>query len=297
MARRYVTLDVFTNTALAGNPLAIVLESEGLDGARMQAIAAEFNLSETVFLSAPTDPRHRARVRIFTPKTELPFAGHPLVGTASYLALSGELPTQAFGIEAPVGQISCAVERQSDGLAFARLRLPRVAEYLGAGPAPEAAAAALGLDPADIGLDRHTTSRHSAGVPYDFVPVRDLGALKRARPLEPAFGATFTGTHPSSLVYTRARTDAGSDWRVRMFAPGLGVTEDPATGSAAAAFAGVLMQFEQLGEGAHDVVIEQGVEMGRPSRIGLQVNVVSGAMTHLELAGQAVLVSEGTIRL
>lgn len=295
MARRYVTLDVFTDTALAGNPLAIVLESEGLDGARMQAIAAEFNLSETVFLSAPTDARHRARVRIFTPKAELPFAGHPLVGTASYLALSGDLPTQAFGIEAPVGQISCAVERQSEGLAFARLRLPRVADYLGAGPAP--AAAALGLDPADIGFHPHNTSRHSAGVPYDFVPVRDLAALKRARPLEPAFAATFGGTHPAALVYTRAAADSGADWRVRMFAPGLGVPEDPATGSAAAAFAGVLMQYEQLGEGAHDVVIEQGVEMGRPSRIGLQVNVVSGAMTHLELAGQAVLVSEGTIRL
>jgi trans-2,3-dihydro-3-hydroxyanthranilate isomerase len=301
MPRRFVTLDVFTKEPLAGNPLAVVLDPEGLDTARMQAIAREFNLSETVFVLPPDDGRHRAKLRIFTPKNELPFAGHPTVGSAVLLALrdrGGEAGAVAFGLEEKVGIVPCVVEVEGAGRAYARFRLPRLPEVWGEGIDPAQAAWALGLDPTDIGFDRHATSRHSGGVPYDLIPVRSLDAVARARPAGEAFDKAFgASSHPAAYVYARQTEGSGSRFRARMFAPGLGVTEDPATGSAAASFAGALMQFEPLGDGEHSFVIEQGYEMGRPSDIDLQVVIREGALASAEIGGHAVLVSEGTLAL
>jgi trans-2,3-dihydro-3-hydroxyanthranilate isomerase len=297
MRRRFVTLDVFTDRPFAGNPLAVVLDSEGLDTARMQAIAREFNLSETVFVFPPTDERHRARLRIFTPGRELPFAGHPTVGTAVLLALrdGGMADAQMFGLEEEVGTVPCVVEVRGERQGYARFRLPRLPAALEGGPEPAAAAWALGLDPSDIGFGVHAPSRHSAGVPYDFVPVHDLAAIARAKPAGEAFLQTFRGEHPSAFVYTRETAEPGRHFHGRMFAPGLGIAEDPATGSAAAAFAGVLMQFERLGDGEHSFVIEQGYEMGRPSEIDLQIVIREGALVSGEIGGGAVVISEGEI--
>jgi trans-2,3-dihydro-3-hydroxyanthranilate isomerase len=301
MARRFVTLDVFTDRPLAGNPLAVVLDAEGLDDGAMQSIAREFNLSETVFVLPPAEARHRAALRIFTPGRELPFAGHPTVGTAVLLACldrEGEAGAVAFGLEEKVGVVPCVVEVAGAGRGHARFRLPRLPEISGEGREVAEVAWALSLDPTDIGCGRHVPSRHSAGVEYDFVPVRSLDAVRRARPNGDAFDKVFGGgTHPAAYVYTQATENPAHHWHARMFAPGLGVSEDPATGSAAAAFAGVLMQFEPLGEGEHSFIVEQGYEMGRPSEIGLQVVIRDGRLDFAEISGGAVVVARGQLDL
>ncbi|WP_210484861.1 PhzF family phenazine biosynthesis protein [Microvirga antarctica] len=299
MSRRFVTLDVFTADPLSGNPLAVVLDSEGLDSAAMQAIAAEFNLSETVFVLPPEDPRQRADIRIFTRTTELPFAGHPTVGTAVLLALldTDYAPgAAAFGLKEKVGIVSCAVEITTNRGGRARFRLPKLPVAGGPGKESTECAWALGLDPTEIGFDRHVPSRHSAGVAFDLVPVASLDALARATPKTDAFLQAFGDSdHPAAYVYTRLPEGDGVRFRARMFGLGMGVAEDPATGSAAAAFAGALMQCEPLGDGEHDIVIEQGVEMGRPSVIRLQMVIKDGALASAEIAGDAVLMSRGEL--
>ena len=297
MARRFVTLDVFTDRALAGNPLAVVLDAEELDTERMQAVAKEFNLSETVFVLPPEDPRHRAKLRIFTPRHELPFAGHPTVGTAVLLGLMDQpdgSDAVAFGLEEGVGVVSCVAERIGEGRGRARFRLPKLPRFLGEGLDPARCAEVLGLEPDEIGFDRHRPSRHDAGVPYDLVPIASLDALARVRVSADGFAAAFgESSHPSVYVY--ARQDRG--FRARMFFPTPEIREDPATGSAAASFAGALMQCEPLGDGEHDVVIEQGYEMGRPSDIALQLVIREGALVSAEIGGGAVIVTEGRLLL
>jgi trans-2,3-dihydro-3-hydroxyanthranilate isomerase len=300
MPRRFFTLDVFTRRALAGNPLAVVLDAEGLDDQRMQAIAREFNLSETVFVLQPQSDRHRAALRIFTPGRELPFAGHPTVGTAVLLALEnggGGTGSMAFGLEEKVGVVPCVVEVEGEGRGDARFRVPVLPEIWGEGREPAEVAWALGLDPSEIGFGRHGPSRHSAGVPFDFVPAASLAAVERARPNADAFKTVFGGDHQSVFVYTQQTIHAEHHFHARMFAPSFGIPEDPATGSAAAAFAGVLMQFERLGDGEHSFTIEQGYEMGRPSEVALQIVIAEGRLASAEIGGGAVVVSEGTLRL
>jgi trans-2,3-dihydro-3-hydroxyanthranilate isomerase len=284
MRYRYATLDVFTETRLAGNPLAVVLGADGIAPERMQAVAREFNLSETVFVLSPSEALHRARLRIFTPGRELPFAGHPTVGTAVLLALrdATRADAQAFGLEEEVGTVPCVVETRGDASGYARFRVPRLPE----------------VEPGEIGFERHMPSRHSAGNTFDFVPVNSLAALARARPSADAFGSALGAHTPGVYVYTRQNGGAGRRFRARMFgSPASGIREDPATGSAAAAFAGVLMQFEPLGEGEHSLVIEQGYEMGRPSEIELQLVIREGALQSGEIGGHAVVVSEGEIEI
>jgi trans-2,3-dihydro-3-hydroxyanthranilate isomerase len=294
MARRFVTLDVFTEQRLAGNPLAVVVESEGLDDAAMQAIAREFNLSETVFVLPPAEARHRARLRIFTPGRELPFAGHPTVGAAVLLALQDPArgDARAFGLEEGIGIVPCVVETLADGTGGrARFRLPTLPEFLGPGPEPDILAPLLGLTPGDIGTGRHVPSRHGVGPSFTCVPVASVAALDAARPAQapdPADGL---------YLYTPDPEGTGQSWRVRMFAPNFGVPEDPATGAAASAFAGVLMQFETLGEGTHDVAIRQGQAMGRPSTIALQITIAAGALRGVEIGGAAVIVSDGVLHV
>ncbi len=294
MTRRFATLDVFTTERLAGNPLAVVLDAEGLDGAAMQAIAREFNLSETVFVLPPSEPRHRARLRIFTPARELPFAGHPTVGTAVFLAMQDPpvADARAFGLEEEIGIVPCIVETLPDGSGGrARFRLPTMPDDLGPGPEPEVLAALLGLEPGAIGFGRHRPSRHGTGPRFTCVPVASVAHLDGIRP------ASAPEEGDGLYLYAPDPEATGLAFRTRMFAPGMGIAEDPATGAAAAAFAGVLMQFETLGEGSHDVAIAQGQAMGRPSRIDLQVTVENGALRAVEIGGSAVLVTQGRLHV
>lgn len=298
----YFTLDVFTETRLAGNPLAVVRDANGLGDAQMQAIAREFNLSETVFLLRPRDPVNTARARIFTPAQELPFAGHPTVGAACLIAqldapeMLGR-QDMLIVIEEKIGVISCTVRKPKGRAARAHFDLPRLPEKLGEAD-PVAVAAALGLAVEDIGFDGHRPVLYSAGVGFTFAPVRSLDAIARARPdMAKWNGAIGPQGHAAAFVYTREVRNETSHVHARMFAPGLGVHEDPATGSAAAAFAGVAMEFETPDDGEHTLVIEQGFEMGRPSEIVLGMDVREGRLHAASIGGAAVLIARGEIEI
>lgn len=299
MRRQFYTLDVFTHTALAGNPLAVVLDSEGLDDARMQAIAREFNLSETVFVMEPRNPINTARLRIFTPARELPFAGHPTVGSAVLLAhlRAPELLAREdlrIVIEEQVGDVVCVARHRRGQAMAAYFTLPRLPQSMGEAPSAEALAGDLGLTAADIGFGAHRPTMYGAGTANLFVPIASLAAMARARPNLKLWGENGG---PALYLYTREVAHKGSTWHARMFAAGWGVVEDPATGSAAAAFAGVVMQFERPGDGEHMFVIEQGVEMGRPSFISLGIDVERGELSSATIGGSAVIVSQGAIDL
>ncbi len=297
MRRRYHVLDVFTDTALAGNPLAVVLDADGLDAPRMQAVAREFNLSETVFVAAPRDPVNSARLRIFTPAAELPFAGHPTIGTAVLLATlnAGDLlARQDVGLvlEEPIGPVTCSVRHRRGEAAHARFEAPRLAEPVGAPPNAAALAATFGLAADEIGFADHRPSAFSAGNPFIFVPLASLDALARAE-----LAGNQDGPRRAYYLYTPTPSEPGHPraFRSRMLAGGLGVTEDPATGSAAVAFAGAWLAAERLRDGEHDCHLLQGVEMGRPSTIGLAFAVADGRLARIDVGGSAVLVAQGTL--
>jgi len=299
MQRRYVVYDVFTGEALTGNPLAVVLDAEGLDGTDMQRIAREFNLSESTFVLPPQDPRHRARVRIFTPDYEMPFAGHPTVGTAVALAdLAGEGPT-ILVLEENIGPVRCAVGHV-DGIAFAEFALAKLPEPLPFPVDPNVVGAALGLGPHELGFENHRVSYWSAGVPYVTVPVSGLKAAATAR-LDNAAWLDFAprgkggGEPASAYVYCRESIHHESSFHARMFVAGNSTYEDPATGSAAAAFAGAVATFDRPVDGLTSLWIEQGVEMGRPSRIRLEIDMAQGRIEAARIGGQAVKVAEGVL--
>lgn len=301
MSRRFYTLDVFTRDALAGNPLAVVLDSEGLNDHAMQSIAREFNLSETVFVRPPASPKSRASLRIFTPGRELPFAGHPTVGAAVLLAIldhGGQHGHVAFDLEEKVGLVPCAVEVTDDGLGKAVFTLPRLPQPLGEAANDIAIAHALSLKPGDIGFGLHRPAIYGAGVGFTLVPVPSRDVLAMARPdLTRWSKAIGPADHPNAFVYTRDVGDKAHSYRARMFAPDLGVMEDPATGSAVAAFAGAVMAFDVPEDGEHTLVIEQGYEMGRSSQIELLLSVSGGRLVSAAIGGHATIVSQGLLRL
>jgi trans-2,3-dihydro-3-hydroxyanthranilate isomerase len=300
MNRRFYTLDVFTKTALAGNPLAVVLDCDGLSDAAMQAITREFNLSETVFVFPPQDSAHRAALRIFTPGRELPFAGHPTVGTAVLLAtLDGVGQGGAtFVVEEKVGLVPCRVVSADNGVMEALFTLPRLPQRVEPAASVDNIARAIGVESADIGFDAHQPSVFSAGVGFTLVPLNSHAALAKARINRDHWHAgVLPADHANAFIYCRETTDAGHQFHARMFAPDLGVGEDPATGSAVAAFAGAVAEYEGLGNGQHVLLIEQGYEMGRPSLIRLEMEIAGGALVEARIGGGAVIVSEGVLRL
>jgi trans-2,3-dihydro-3-hydroxyanthranilate isomerase len=297
LKRRFATLDVFTKTPFTGNPLAVVLESEGLETQTMQSIAREFNLSETVFVLPPVDPAHRAALRIFTPGGELPFAGHPTVGTAVLLChLDGQRATSEMVLEEKIGAVHCRVGSSSDRAGRAEFDVPRVPVQEAGTLDLAAAAAALGLTAVDLGDAGWPAERWSAGNPFTFLRLRGLESMGRCR-VDPArFDGAFGGVrHPAVFLYCGETVTAGHTFHARMFAPSLGILEDPATGSAAAAFAGYLAKHGGYDDGAHHLRIEQGFEMGRPSLIELTLTMRSGRLASAAIGGDAVIVSEGRL--
>jgi trans-2,3-dihydro-3-hydroxyanthranilate isomerase len=228
MRRRFATLDVFTQRRFAGNPLAVVLEAEGLEADVMQAIAREFNHPETVFVFALADAGHRARVRIFTPVQELPFAGHPTVGTAVLLALcDGAVAGSDLVLEEGLGAVRCTLESVNGAGGAARFVIPKLPREVGPAADTAAIAAALSLEPSDID---GRPARGSAGIPFTFVAIRSLDAMARCRPDPAKFDAAFPDR--SAYVFCSETADPGHHFHARMFAPSLGIPEDPATGSA-----------------------------------------------------------------
>lgn len=293
MRLNYVLLDVFTRERLKGNPLAVVMKADGLLDNQMQAIAREFNLSETVFINRPQMERHTAAVRIFTPTVELPFAGHPTVGAA--VALGLQTRATAIRLEEKVGVITCVIERIDKQTGQARFALPRLPEEVGKAPPALAIAGTLGLDPEDIGCGELQPALYSAGNPFYLIPVRDAAVLKRLRLERRGWDEIYPFGRGSVYIFTRTPDEAGFDLAARMFSPGMGFGEDSATGSAAAALIGLLAR--GAGAGQTEFTLRQGHEMGRPSTIQLQLRMDDGKLTHGGIGGDAVVIGEGVLDL
>ena len=275
MRRRFVTLDVFTDQRFTGNPLAVVLDAEGLDsagdaggGARVQSARKRCSCCRR------RTPAHRAKLRIFTPARELPFAGHPTVGTAVLLGCrDGGAGARELVLEEEVGPVSCTVEPASDR-GRARFFIPREPERIGTIEDAAKIAAALGLALDDLGCEDFVPENWTAGNPITFVPVRGLEAIGRARPDPARWDEAFGPDDPQiAYLFCRQTAEPGHAYHARMFAPAYGVAEDPATGSAAAAFAGLLAASGKRGDGEHAIMIEQGYEMGRPSLMQLDITL------------------------
>ncbi|WP_411036602.1 PhzF family phenazine biosynthesis protein [Shinella sp. BYT-45] len=305
MSRRYAIYDVFTDARLAGNPLAVVFDADGLDDDTMQRIAGEFNLSETVFVKTPEKPAHTARLRIFTPGRELPFAGHPTVGAAIAIAEAGEGngagPRDLVSVlEENVGPVRCAVKLGAGKAAFAEFDLPRKSARLEAAFDKQALADAFSLKPAQIGFENHVPSLWSAGVAYVMIPVHDLAAAAAVE-FDPVLWercAPFAeGRLASAYLYCRGGVNHIARFHARMFAPDMGIAEDPATGSAVAAMSGAIHFFDKLVDGHHPFLVEQGVEMGRPSLIHLHLDVSGGTIAGARIGGEAVRIASGVLDL
>jgi len=304
LSRRYAIYDVFTDTRLAGNPLAVVFDAEGLDDDAMQRIAGEFNLSETVFVLPPEKAGHTARLRIFTPGRELPFAGHPTVGAAIAIAEAGEggrePRDQVSVLEENVGPVRCATRLGGGKASFAEFDLPRKSARLDATFDKQALADAFSLKPAQIGFENHVPSLWSAGVAFVMVPVHDLAAAAAVEfdPMLWERCAPFAeGRLASAYLYCRAGVNHNAKFHARMFAPDMGITEDPATGAAVAAMSGAIHFFDRLVDGHHPFLIEQGVEMGRPSLIHLHLDISGGTIAGARIGGEAVRIATGTLDL
>lgn len=290
------TLDVFTKVRHGGNPLAVVLDADRLETREMQAIAREFNLSETTFVQKPVRPGSHFRVRIFTPSDEMPFAGHPTVGTACILAELGLAPSGddvCFVLDENVGPVPVRVLRKPEGSIFGELTTAVLPEYGPQPPADELLARMLGLTRADIGHGQEQPRTCSCGVPYVLVPLRQPELLAAVSFEIELWRSALAGAWAHQL-YVYAHGYDG-ELRARMFAPGVGVFEDPATGSAAAALAGALALESPLRDGRLEWPIEQGQEMGRPSLLLGSAIKQDGAVTAVRVGGHAVRVSEGLL--
>jgi trans-2,3-dihydro-3-hydroxyanthranilate isomerase len=295
------TCDVFTDQPFAGNPLAIVLGADGLTDRQMQTLAREFNLSETIFVQAPANPAHTARVRIFFPTAEIPFAGHPTIGCAIHLACAmgpGDFDRDLV-LEEEAGLVPVRVVRRGTELRaeFVAPVLPHAvpdAPDQARALDPQRLAMALGLAADEIGFGAHRPGLWQGGPRFLYAPVASLDALAKARPMEPVWSEQMRAAGVDSIyLYTPGD---GCDYQARMFSPTAGIPEDPATGSASAILSAQLLASGALAEGETRLRLQQGVEMGRPSQIGLTVQVAAGQLTEVRIAGSAVPVSQGSIR-
>ncbi|MBI5262460.1 MAG: PhzF family phenazine biosynthesis protein [Bradyrhizobium sp.] len=300
MQRRYMTLDVFTDCAFGGNPLAVVLDAGGLSTAQMQAIAKEFNYSETTFVLPARAEGHDAEVRIFTVHSEIPFAGHPNVGTAFVLARLGETAPPRLLFEEKAGLVTVEILKEDGRVVGAELTAPQPLKR-SAQVGAEQAAACLSLSAADIKTDRHPPHIISVGLPILAVELASREALRRASPDTAAFARTFPIDGADAIyLYTREVPSAEQpcDVQARMFHPGAsGLSEDPATGSATVAAAALFADLDPARDGELRLRTGQGVDMGRPSLLLTRVRKQNGAIVSAHVGGHCVPMMEGTFRL
>ena len=301
MPLRFETVDVFTTEQFTGNPLAVVLNAEGLTTAQMQAIAAEFNLSETTFVLPPSDPAHTATVRIFTPKGEMPFAGHPNVGTAFVLARAGTsyghpVAGDRVVFEEKAGLVPIEILRDGAVVTGAKLASPRLLS-IGAEIPVELIASACGLSVDDIETANHRPLIASCGAAFILAELKSTAALQLATAQADVFRREVA-KHPvtSILIYTQV-DEPHLDIRARMFAPQHNIPEDPATGSANVALIGLLAQLRPEPTLTLRKRIAQGVEMGRPSLLHAEATKQDGVVTATYIGGSCVPVMTGTIEV
>jgi trans-2,3-dihydro-3-hydroxyanthranilate isomerase len=299
MQRRYITVDVFTRTVFGGNPLAVILDAQGLTTAQMQAVATEFNYSETTFVLPPREPGHTAHVRIFTSRSEVPFAGHPNVGTAVVLARElegkGSPPVDRFVFEEAAGLVSIRLMREGGIVVGAELTAPEPLSIRSSISADDAAAC-LSLANADIGIAIHPPQVVSVGLPFLVAEITSRDALRRIKPnllaherVLPAIG--------TDAIFAYARGAAETELHARMFAPLDATVEDPATGSATAATISLLAGLRPERDGEVSWRVEQGVDMGRPSLLLGRTQKRGGQVTAVHVAGHAVPVMRGVLYL
>ncbi|ENN87332.1 phenazine biosynthesis protein [Rhizobium freirei PRF 81] len=300
----YVTVDVFTSERFVGNPLAVIPDARGLSSDAMQKIATEFNYSETTFVLPPENPDHSARVRIFTPTAEIPFAGHPNVGTAFALGqqreIFGKPVTDRLTFEEEAGLVEVTLLRKGGDITGASIRAPG-SLTIGEAVADELIARCVQIDPLSICRTSHAPIFASVGLPFAFAELDSLETLGKAWPNAAIF-AEAAARHEedktgfSLFLYVRSTEDP---WhiRARMFAPLDNVTEDPATGSASAALGAYLTSLLPAQDAEVKIAIEQGVEMGRRSVIGVEVRKTAGVVNEVLLSGSSVHVMRGEILL
>lgn len=293
MRRRYVTADVFTDEAFGGNPLAVVLDAQGLSGAAMLAIAREFNYSETTFVLPPSNPAHAAQVRIFTPAGEVPFAGHPNVGTAVVLAsrLPGTVERLVF--EEQAGLVPLDIAREDGRAVGAELAAPQPFAR-GGDLAVADVAAAAGVEAGAIVIATHAPCAGSVGLPFVFAELASRAALAAAMP-DPARLAGLLAGSPIDSVFLYTRDAAELDVQARMFFLYQGLREDPATGSANAALAGLLAACMPDGDAELALRVGQGFDMGRPSRLTARARKRGGQVVSTHVGGRCVEMMEGTL--
>ena len=311
MPYKYHTTDVFTQTPFAGNQLAVVPDARGLSDEQMATIAREFNYSETIFVLPPVNPANTRSVRIFTPGSELPFAGHPTVGVAIVLAMIGEIPLDGaetrIVLEEGVGPVPVLIRSQNGKPVFAQLTTGKIPEKDDEKHDAGDIARILSLESGDIDTEGNAAIEPwSAGVPYLIVPLKSLDALGRSRINVDAWEKKlrdYRTSEPYLFVETdesRARNgilNGNGEIRTRMYGPGLGIPEDPATGSAVASLAGYLAARSSTRNGMLKYTIHQGVEMGRASRMELEVDIADGVVKAVRIGGGAVLIASGTLHV
>lgn len=299
---RYYTADIFTDRRFGGNQLAVIPDARGLTTEQMQSITREFNYSESTFVFPPDDSRHTRRVRIFTPGSELPFAGHPTVGTAFVLATIGEIPLTGdetrIVLEEGVGPVPVTIRATNGVPSFCQFSVAKLPEAGRPMPPRAAVAAALSLDESDLLDGAWHPQVLSAGVPFAFVPLRDRAAVARARIRLDQWEQHLRGTDGEAImVFAMDAEEPGHDVRARMYGPGIiNVPEDPATGSACAALGGYLAARTRQ-DGTLRWVVEQGYEMGRPSVIEIEVDKQGESVTAVRVGGASVMVCEGMMRV
>ena len=302
MRYRYLTCDVFTSAPFGGNQLAVFPDARGIPEHRLLDVTREFNFSETTFVFPPENPQHARRVRIFTPGGEVPFAGHPTVGTAHVLAQTGEIPltgeTTRIVLEEKVGPVPVTIRAAGGHPTFTQLSVAKLPEVVAPAPSRDDLALVLGLEVDDLLGGEWSPQAMSCGLPFLFVPLHDRSAVARARIRMDAWERTLKDAPVSEvMIFAPGGERPGTDYRARMFAPGLSVPEDPATGSACAALGGYLAARDTRRDGTLHWVVEQGFEMGRPSILEVEADVARGAVTAVRVGGDTVLMSEGTMEI
>ena len=299
---RYLTADVFTDTPFGGNQLAVFPDARGIPEHRLLDVTREFNYAETTFVYPPADPAHTRQVRIFTPGAEVPFAGHPTVGTAHVLATIGAIlltgASTRIVFEEKVGLVPVEIRAANGVPVFAQLSAAKMPEVGPPPPDRAALAAMLSLDVSDLLDGVWMPQALSTGLPFVFVPLASLAAVARARLRMDEWESSLKGAWGSEVfVFARGGERPGSDFHARMFAPGLSVPEDPATGSACAALAGYLAARDSRRDGTLRWMIEQGFEMGRPSMLEVEADVAGGTVTAVRVGGSSVVVCEGMMEI
>lgn len=302
MKLRYYTVDVFTSVPFGGNQLAVFPDARGLTKDEMQAITREFNYAETTFVLPAESPAHTRKVRIFTPGEEVPFAGHPTVGTAFVLAAIGDIalqgPSTPIVFEEGVGPVAVTIRAEMGAPVFAELAVAKLPEVFPPLPDRDTLAPILSLGVDDLLTGVYHPQAVSCGLPFSLIPLTSRDAVRRAKVRLDLWEENLARKpYHMMMVFARDAEHAGHDVRARMFGPGVSVLEDAATGSACAALGGYLAARDAARDGTLRWIVEQGFEMGRPSLIHVEADKANGAITAVRVGGACVMMCEGTLTL